>query len=282
MNRRLVCLSGIAMLLAQTVRADDTTTPPPEELRTKSGGRVWVYLPKAAAAGATLGCVVVPPAGSRLFHGMSLSEGDRDEHTPYVAAGFAVISFDISGPWPDSEGEKEVAKAVQQFTKARCGVTDAIEAIQTARGKFPQIDGGRIYVAGHSSAGTLALQLAAAYPQFKGCIAFAPVIDLEGYIGSPDLKSLEEYSPGLSKLIKEMSPANQIDAVRCPLFLFSAADDDAELLAPIKTYAEKLTALGREAQYVQVPNGGHYDSMIEQGLPKAVAWLKAVDQKLRK
>ena len=60
--------------------------------------------------------------------------------------------------------------------KARFGVSDGLTALDAALAKYPQIDPKRVYVAGHSSAGTLALQLAAAAPdRLKACVAFAPI-----------------------------------------------------------------------------------------------------------
>src|SRR5687768_9302898 len=57
--------------------------------------RVWYYQPEKAAD--KLALVLVPPAGSTLFVGMALGDGDRAEHYPYVKAGFAVASFEIDG-----------------------------------------------------------------------------------------------------------------------------------------------------------------------------------------
>jgi hypothetical protein len=31
-------------------------------------------------------------AGALLYHGITLAEGDRPEHLPYVRAGFAIIA----------------------------------------------------------------------------------------------------------------------------------------------------------------------------------------------
>ncbi|MES2707882.1 MAG: hypothetical protein V4726_14920 [Verrucomicrobiota bacterium] len=32
--------------------------------------------------------------------------------------------------------------------------------------------------------------------------------------------------------------------------------------------------------YREVPNGDHYDSMIEKGIPAGIAWLKKLDKKV--
>ena len=69
--------------------------------------RVWYYQPEKAAE--KLALVLVPPAGSTLFVGMDLGDGDRPEHYPYARAGFAVASFDIDGHVPNSETAFEAA-----------------------------------------------------------------------------------------------------------------------------------------------------------------------------
>src|SRR5262245_35182109 len=75
----------------------------PIELQTARGNQVWIYLPMGASTNTPLACVLVPPAGTPLFHGGRLSEEDRAEHLPYVTAGFAVVAFDLSGPLLNAE-----------------------------------------------------------------------------------------------------------------------------------------------------------------------------------
>jgi dipeptidyl aminopeptidase/acylaminoacyl peptidase len=247
------------------------------ELRTPDGKRVWVYLPTTWDRGTKFPCVVVPPAGSRLFHGMSLGAGDRSEHLPYVVAGFAVVSFDISGPWSDQAPPAAQAEAIRTFMKAELGVKDALEALQIATTKYPEIDRTRIYIAGHSSAATLALQVAAASDQFRGCVAYAPTTNLEESFGPETLKTLEAFAPGLSAALVKGSPSNQVAAYRCPILLFHAEDDRSVPVASILAFKNALLRNGKSVEQVTVPSGGHYDSMIKQGIPKGLAWLKALE-----
>lgn len=281
--RLLVFSLGLACLFPSSAgAADSPTNAKPLELRSKSGGRVWVYLPQGMPTGAKLGCVLVPPAGTPLFHGMALGEGDRPEHIPYVSAGFAVIAFDISGALPEKGSSAALPKALKGFADAKCGIDDALNALALALDKFPQIDPKRVFVAGHSSAGTLALQIAAASDQFQGCIAYAPVTDVEAHIGAGTIKTLDRLSPGVAKLFHDLSPINQAGAIRCPVFLFHADDDSIVSTASLVTFRDALAAAHKSAEYVSVKEGGHYDSMIDQGIPKAIAWLKEKSQKQQK
>jgi dipeptidyl aminopeptidase/acylaminoacyl peptidase len=283
MKTHFILFLGLILLLPSTRAAQDSPSKVSSiELHSKSGGRVWVYLPQSTPPDTKLGCVLVPPAGSRLFHGMSLGDGDRVEHVPYVAAGFAVVSFDISGPWPDTGGDAALQKAIKEFANAKCGVTDALNALQSALDKYPQIDPNRIFVAGHSSAATLALQIAVASPRVKGCIAFAPITEVEKRIGASTIKTLDGVSPGIATLLHDLSPSNRVDALRCPVFLFHADDDSNVPTASIAAFRDALSAHNKATEFVSVASGGHYNSMIEQGIPKAITWLSAIDQKQKK
>lgn len=251
----------------------------PAELHTPSGARVWVYLPPSAPANAKLLCVLIPPAGSRLFHGMTLGDGDKAEHLPWVAAGFAVVSFDISGPFPEEQSsDAQITQTVTAFMKAKFSVSDGLAALDAALGKYPQIDPKRLYVAGHSSAATLALQLAAASDRFKACVAFAPIADVGEHLKEA-LPMLDEAVPGFAAAIRNASPSSQADNFRCPVFLFHAADDTNVSTASVVAFKDALTAKHKVVDYVSVASGGHYDSMIQQGVPKAIAWVKTLDQK---
>ena len=253
----------------------------PEELRTAAGKRVWVYLPKGTASSKTkLACVLIPPAGSRLFHGMSLGEGDQPEHLPWVAAGFAVVAFDLSGPVPEQmDTDAPLLKGAEEFRKARFGVDDGLAALDAALAKYPQLDPARLYVAGHSSAGTLSLQLAAAGKErFAGCVAFAPIANLGEHLKEA-LPSLDAALPGYAEALRQASPSAQVDAFACPVFLFHAKDDGNVSTAEITPFKDALLARGKTVEFVEVPNGGHYESMVEQGIPKAIAWVKKLGQK---
>ena len=279
---RLTLALSFALLISCPL-AGHAKPPPaavaPDTLHTADGKQVWVYLPKNAPAKTKLACILIPPAGSRLFHGMTLGEGDQPEHLPWVAAGFAVISFDISGPAPEKlDSDVPLIQAAKTFETARFGVSDGLAALDVALAKYPQIDPARLYVAGHSSAGTLSLQLAAASDRFKGCVAFAPITDVGEHLKAA-LPELDGALPGFADAIRQASPSSQLDAFRCPIFLFHAADDTHVSTAAAVAFRDALLAHHKTVEYVAVDTGGHYDSMIQQGMPKAIAWVKSLDQR---
>jgi dipeptidyl aminopeptidase/acylaminoacyl peptidase len=238
---------------------------------TGSGMKIWFYLPSKRKG--KLPCVFIAPAGSPLVHGMQLGSGDRPEQLPYVQAGMAVVGYEIDGPVDESD-PKSLATGVAAFHKAQAGIANARKAIDLALAQIPDIDPKQLYVAGHSSAGTLALQVAAHEPRIKGCIAYAPCVKVPEWIGGPMLTTLNFTSPGFKDFITKVSPDRQTASLRCPLFLFHADDDSKVTKEELQNYANALKKTNANVVFLEVPTGDHYDSMIQQGIPAGIGWLK--------
>lgn len=239
-------------------------------------GKVWVYLPDNPKGG-KLPCVFIAPAGSRLIHGMNLEEGDRKEHLPYVRAGFAVVAYAIAGPWPegpDATQAQQVA-AMSAFMGADAGLVNARRALDFTLAKVPSIDPARIYTAGHSSAGTLALLFAENEPRLKACVAFAPATDVVKRLG-PSLQQIDWQIPGFSAFIERTSPRTNVAKLTCPVFLFQAQDDRNVAISDTFAFARELEKTNKRVKFVQVARGGHFTPMIRQGIPEAIRWLQTL------
>ncbi len=139
--------------------------------------RLWVYLPPGDHPAKSLPCVLIAAAGTPLITGQSLSMGDRPEHLPYAKAGFAVIAYELDGTWA-VHSNSALLIAVNQFMAAHGGIDNARTAADYALARVPGIDPDRLYTAGHSSAATVALDVAATDPRIKACCAYAPCPDL--------------------------------------------------------------------------------------------------------
>lgn len=233
---------------------------------------VWLYLPKNAEA-KKLPLVLVPPAGSTLVTGMNLGEDDRKEHLPYVKAGFAVASFEIDGFVANLQDNEAITKGSQLFKDSQAGIKNAKAALDFVLAKSAKIDPDRIFIAGHSSAGTLALVAAAEDTRIKGCIAYAPAIDVVGRLG-PLLPDLERAVPGITDLVHYSSPKTHIDKLKVPILLFHAKDDNNTPIQQTTAFADALKKTNSQVTMISVAMGGHYDSMINEGLPKGIHWLK--------
>lgn len=237
------------------------------------GGKLWLYLPQGEHAPRSLPCILIAGAGSDLVTGMDLGDGDRPEHLPYVRAGFAVLAFELDGVPEDRRNptEMDMGRSMFQFLAARSGLVNAHVALEYALAKVPEVDPSRITAAGHSSAGTLALLFAENEPRLKACVAFAPAIDLEKRFGPQAVAQLKGM--GVGDLVVRGSPKNQADRLQAPLFLFHARDDSNVPVEDSEAFAALLKTKGKAVTLDLVPNGDHHDSMINPGIPHAIAWL---------
>lgn len=237
-----------------------------------------VYLPPDIAPSSPVPCILVPPAGSNLLTGMKIDSTDtipNPEHEPYVKAGFAVITFSLDGDLRRREQSTnmEVKMAHQDFKKSKAGLVNCVHAFLETQAVIPGIDKNNIFIAGHSSAGTLSLLFAEHYPQIKGCMAYAPSVDLK--------KSMAEFVPELKPLIPEIedflrlsSPQTHIKDLKCPVFLFHSRGDQVTSFQNSYQFASQLTAQGTDVEFVAGAGSDHYQTMIDEGLPKGIEWLK--------
>jgi len=63
------------------------------------------------------------------------------------------------------------------------------------------------------------------------------------------------------------------------VFIFHAEDDPGVLPAVVDEYVSRLKATNKSVTHIKVKDGGHYDSMIDLGLGKGVAWLRELRAK---
>ncbi|OJW19977.1 MAG: hypothetical protein BGO49_10670 [Planctomycetales bacterium 71-10] len=242
------------------------------------GGKLWLYLPEGEHAPRSLPCVMITAAGSTLLTGNSIGEDSRPEHVPYVRAGFAVLAYDMDGDPGDARpnpGDARFREAARKFLAARAGLVNAHVAMEFLRAKVPQVDPDRIFAAGHSSAGTAALIFAEEEPRLKGCVAYAPATNLIKRFG-PSLPEIG--ANGWGDLVDRYSPMNEgrERRIACPVFLFHAEGDEIAPAADTHAFAGSLRSYGKDVRLETIPGGDHYESMLDPGIPKAIAWLREV------
>jgi dienelactone hydrolase len=244
-----------------------------------SGRELYLYLPTGAHPPRSLPCVFIAPAGSPMFTGMALGEGDRAEHLPWVRAGFAVVAYSIDGPIPsDDPTDREMIAAFKAFRAARAGIDNGIQAIDFVEQRLPEVDPRRLYTAGHSSAGSISLLLAADDARIQGCVAFAPCVDTERHL-APAVAEFDSFFAlsGLGRFSKDFNPRDHAPKIRCPIFLFTAQDDDVTPPNEVTDLNARLLSAGKTVVFSTVPSGGHYDAMIDPGLPRAIDWVRSID-----
>ncbi|MFZ2279205.1 MAG: prolyl oligopeptidase family serine peptidase [Prosthecobacter sp.] len=277
-----VLLLFTAAVQAQSPAASSSPNIPTGMVRkeyqiTGNGNQVWVYHPSIMKED-SIPCILIAAAGTRMFHGMDLGDGDVPEHLPYVKAGFAVVAYSLSGPWPaDPVTDAGVIKASTTFIQSQGGLNDAIAALQLAKEKHPFLSNSHVYAAGHSSAGVVALNLAQKLPLLRGCIAYAPAPDLEQRFGAKVISQLDTGITGFRKFVEENSPFRNAEQIHCPVLVFNALDDSKIPPVTIHAYVERLQKAGKTVKHVEVPTGDHYDSMLNEGIPQGIQWIKTLE-----
>jgi dipeptidyl aminopeptidase/acylaminoacyl peptidase len=83
--------------------------------------------------------------------------------------------------------------------------------------------------------------------------------------------------PGIKGFDKKYSPINNAASLKCPLFLFQAADDSVVEAAETRRMSQVVQQHNQQVKYVEVPTGDHYDPMITSGIPQAIQWLKQLE-----
>jgi dienelactone hydrolase len=246
------------------------------------GGILWIYLPEGEHAPGSLPCILVCGAGSTMLDGMSLTDrdaeggGDVPEHIPYAKAGFAVIAYELDGPGDD---DLDNSRAYEAFRESRAGLVNARNALEYVLAKVPEVNPKQIYSAGHSSAGSMSLLFAEHEPRLAGCIAYAPCTDVPGFIDEARIRMYAFSHRGIADFVVQSSPNTHESRLNCPVFLFHAEDDGNVDVEETETFAASLKQKGRDVTLKIVPTGDHYDSMIEEGIPAAIQWLKTKTNK---
>ena len=235
------------------------------------GGYMSLLLPEGQHRPKSLPCILHTGAGTTLLHGVEMEGvGNPPEYLPYVKAGYAVLLYDMDGP---SYGDDDMNEAFQAFKASRAGLVNARNAIEYLIAKAPEVNPSQIYASGHSSAASHALLLAEHEPRLAGVIAYAPAVDLPKWFG-PRLGVLRLLLPGVTDFVTQSSPSTHIARLKCPTLLFQAEDDTTCDIGETRIFADQLRAQGTDVTFIAVPTGGHYEAMVNEGLPAGVRWMQ--------
>ena len=200
---------------------------------------LWVYLPSTPTT-AKVPCIFIAPAGSTCLDGMPLAEDDRAEHLPYVRAGYAVVAYSLDGASTDHNSAASEIQAIEAFRDAHAGLDNEKAAVDYAIASIPQIDTKRLYTAGHSSAGTMALLAAENDRRLVGCIAYAPRCDVSSALDKGEREALTSRIDGFNQFLSNCSPTTKATSICCPVFLFHADDDQSIPTEDVEEFASKL------------------------------------------
>ncbi len=56
--------------------------------------------------------------------------------------------------------------------------------------------------------------------------------------------------------------------------IFHAADDSNAPIAESRAFVKRMQAKQKDVTLVEVATGDHYDSMIDEGIPKGIEFIK--------
>lgn len=237
-----------------------------------------LYLPPGIHGRTSLPCVLVAPAGTNLISGSHMDSGSSNpEHMPYIKAGFVVITFSLDGAIRNRETatDADYARAYRQFHAAMAGLVNARNAFEFALHSAPEIDPHRIYIAGHSSAGTLALLFAAHEQRLAGCIAYAPETDVAAFLGDVAGEVSSSDFPSLNEFLIRSSPQTHAARISCPVFVFHSTGDTVTPYSRSKRFCDELARLGKDVTHSAFDGRDHYQTMISPGIPRAIEWLQS-------
>lgn len=257
---------------------DQTVTGSPQKFK--------VYLPPNIPENTQVPCVLVPPAGATLLTGMDIDLNDISldaEHEPYIRAGFAVITFSIDGPIGEIETttNDQFAAAHMKFRKSQAGVVNCVNAFQQLIETVPGIDRDNIFIAGHSSAGTLSLLFAEYFTEafqdsslkLKGCLAYAPAVDPRAFF-KENLPIFKSIIPDVEEFIRVSAPITYTEKINCPVFLFHSVGDQVTSYSNTAEFSAQLQKQGIDVEFVTSHGFDHYQTMIDQGIPKGIRWIQ--------
>ena len=198
------------------------------------------------------------PAVLFLHGGFAFDESDWDAAEPFAKAGFVVMV-------PQLRGENGQPGDYSMFFDE----VDDVLAAAKFLAQQPHVDPNRIYVAGHSVGGTLAMLAAMSSPMFKGCASFS---------GSPDQPKWADgqpaefvpFDPEDTEEFRLRSPLAFPGSFKCPARLYYG-DDEFFFKFSTDELAEKARAAGRDVVAEEVP-GDHTD-MLESAIPRAIQFF---------
>ena len=133
-------------------------------------------------------------------------------------------------------------------------------------------------MAGHSSAATHALLASWKVDLIKGCMAYAPAVDVAKFMGKDLIDAFNSiggrYFSGYRNFIKDISPLKNTSKIKCPLFVFHSEEDGVMALTETQQFVKSVQRGNDDVTFLIAEKGDHYNSMMDEGIPAGVEWLK--------
>jgi dipeptidyl aminopeptidase/acylaminoacyl peptidase len=209
----------------------------------------WLSKPGSAPA-------VRAPAVVFLHGGFAFGEEDWDMSRPFRDAGFVVLM-------PILRGENGSPGFFSLFYDEVEDVLAAAEALA----KRPEVDVSRIFVAGHSAGGTLAMLAAMTSKRFRAMASLSGLPDATVLAEESDLVPFDSSD---RQELRMRSPSAFPTSFKCPARLFWG-EDETWLAPSTRDLARRARAAGLEVDAVPVP--GDHMTMADPAIARAIAFF---------
>jgi dienelactone hydrolase len=225
------------------------------EVPYKSGNlnlKAWV---SARAAGGAR-----RPAVLFLHGGFAFGADDWDQAQPFRDAGFVVLI-------PMLRGENGLPGNYTMFYDE---VDDALAAAEVLANQ-PDVDPQRMFVAGHSAGGTLALLSAMVSDRFKAAASFSGSPDQVWFVrGQEELAPFDRDDP---REFQMRSPLAFPKSFKCPVRMYYG-DEEFGFDAPSKKLAELAKAAGKDVEAISVP--GDHLTAVDPAMKQTIAFFRQI------
>jgi len=177
-------------------------------------------------------------------------------------AGFVVMC-------PSYRGENDNPGKIEAFFGE---VDDALAALQ-ALASLPSVDPARVYVAGHSTGGTLALLVAEASEKPRAVFAFGGRLDMEVYVADRAGSNFWPFNERKPEEVRLRNPLVFAGALKTALWYFEG-EEGVALPSEIETMQARVAPSKRPFHGYLMKHVDHFT-----GLQPALGWLAAALQK---
>jgi dipeptidyl aminopeptidase/acylaminoacyl peptidase len=198
------------------------------------------------------------PAVLFLHGGFAFDHTDWEQARPFRDAGFVTMT-------PILRGENGLPGSYSMFYHE---VDDVLAAAELLAAQ-PHVDGQRIYVAGHSVGGTLALLAAMASNRFRAAASFSGSADQVAW--SRGQEELVPFERSDSREFQMRSPLAFPRSFQCPVRVYYGSQE-ALFPASSQKLAQLARAAGKDVEAVSIP-GDHFSS-VSAAMQQSIAFFQ--------
>jgi predicted Zn finger-like uncharacterized protein len=201
------------------------------------------------------------PAVLFLHSGLAFGEDDWDEAKPFRDSGFVVMI-------PMLRGENGLPGSYSLFYDEVDDVLAAADALT----KLPYVDSKRLYVAGHSEGGTLALLAAMTTERFRAAASFSgspdpvPRVANQGVFGPAQVP----FDSTDQKELQMRSPLAFPASFKCPVRLYYG--EELQLKSSCRKLAEQAKEKKLDVAAVEVP--GNHMTSVGPGMKQCIKFFQ--------